>query len=65
MYSQLFRLTEVLNEDITPFKNLSLIDTWSTRAVDTIYCERNIIPENRSGEENRKGLINPKSRDPL
>ena len=56
MYSQLIRLTVVLDEDVTPFKNLPLIGTWTTRAVDTIYYERNITPENRSEEENRKCL---------
>lgn len=58
MYSQLIRLTVVLDEDVTPFKNLPLIDTWTTRAVDTIYYERNITPENRNDEENRKCLRN-------
>lgn len=58
MYNQLIRLTEVLDEDITPFKNLQLIGTWTTRAVDTFYYERNITAKNRSGEENRKGLMN-------
>lgn len=58
MYSQLIRLTVVLDEDVTPFKNLPLIGTWTTRAVDTIYYERNITPENRSEEENKKCLRN-------